>query len=301
PAPPPPRPPPRPTPPAPPPRHAAPAPAAATSSQASIPAAGSGGFVQAYGDDLGDAILLHRDPVERVGHLHRSSVVRDEHELRALRHLADERVEATDVGLVERRIHLVEEAERGRPDEKQREDQRRCRDRLLAARQQAQRLELLAGQRHDDLDPLLAALLGLGRLQTRCPSREELREHLGQPYVRGLESLLEATPRGPNELTDRLPEVFEGALEVGALRSQELVPAANLLQLRQRGRLAVAEPDEPRPQLLRSRRIVVRRPSFDLIERVDPEVVPLCETLAQLLERHSTLGEQQVDLGTPAA
>src|SRR5262245_15571400 len=226
---------------------AATAPAAATSSQASIAAARSGGFVQAHGDDLGDARLLHGDPVERVGHLHRSPVVRDEHELRALRHLGDERVEATDVGLVEGRIHLVEEAERCRPDEKQREDESRCRERLLAAREQAQRLQLLAGQCHDDLDALLAALLGLGHLQPRRTSREELREHLGQSRVRGLEGLLEATPRRARELADGLPEVLQGTLEVGTLRRQELVPAADLLQLRQRRRVDVAEPDEPRP------------------------------------------------------
>jgi len=84
------------------------------------------------------------------------------------RHLAHDLVEATDVRLVERRIDLVEQAERRRPDQES--------DRMSptagapsTAGEEVQRLQLLAGGLHDDLDPGLAALLRLRQLEAGGP------------------------------------------------------------------------------------------------------------------------------------
>src|SRR5215470_18431383 len=92
-------------------------------------------------DDLRDARLLHGDAVQHAGALHGALVVGDEDELRAFAHLADHLTEAADVGVVERRIDLVEDAERCRVDEEEREDETDGNQGLLAARQQADGVE----------------------------------------------------------------------------------------------------------------------------------------------------------------
>ena len=90
-------------------------------------------FLEVHRDDLGDAGLFHRDAVEGVGNLHRPLVVGDEDELAAVGHAADQFVEATDVGFIERRVHFVEQTERRRLDEEDRKDQRHRRHRLFPA------------------------------------------------------------------------------------------------------------------------------------------------------------------------
>src|SRR5262245_33523578 len=63
-------------------------------------------LVQVHRDELRHARLLHRHAVEVVGRFHRPLVVRDDDELRTIRHLAHELVVAIDVRLVERRVDL---------------------------------------------------------------------------------------------------------------------------------------------------------------------------------------------------
>src|SRR5213594_3847965 len=255
---------------------------------------------QANRHHLRHAGLLHRDAVERIGGLHGAPVVRDQDELRAHRHVLDQLVEAPDVGLVEGSVHLIEQAERRRPDQEQRKDEGDGRERLLAPGEQAERLQLLSGRLDHDLDPGLAALLRLGLLQAGLAAREELREHLGELLVGGREGLLEAPARSPDELRDRAPEVVERALQVGALANQELVPAAQLLELGQRGRVHVAQAREANAQRLHARRtflvpsIVGRR---YLRERLRAEAVALGQLRGQVLERKTALGHGDVQAG----
>src|SRR6266513_4433477 len=68
-----------------------------------------GGFAFARkpaGDDLRDAVVAHRDAVERVGGVHSALLVRDDDELRALGIAAQQRQEAVDVDVVERGLDL---------------------------------------------------------------------------------------------------------------------------------------------------------------------------------------------------
>ena len=71
-------------------------------------------LAQLDADQGRDAGALHGDAVEHVGDLHRALAVRDHDELRVVGHRADRLGEAADVGLVERRVDLVEQAERAR-------------------------------------------------------------------------------------------------------------------------------------------------------------------------------------------
>ena len=67
---------------------------------------------------------------------HGAAVVGDEQELGVGRQLAQQRAEPLHVGVVERCVDLVEQAERRRADAEQRQQERHRGERLLTARQQ---------------------------------------------------------------------------------------------------------------------------------------------------------------------
>ena len=81
------------------------------------------------------------------------------------RHLVEQIAEALDIGVVERRVDLVEHADRRRVGEEHREDQRQRRQRLLAAGEQRHDLRLLARRAGDDLEAGLERVVGFGELQ----------------------------------------------------------------------------------------------------------------------------------------
>src|SRR6266702_8700775 len=72
-------------------------------------------LAQALADDGGDPVSAHTDPVQRVGDLHRPLLVRDDDELRARPELIEDVEQPADVGVVERRLDLVQYVERRRP------------------------------------------------------------------------------------------------------------------------------------------------------------------------------------------
>ena len=141
-------------------------------------------------------------------------------------------VEAADVGLVERSVHLVEQTERRRADQEQREHERRRRERLLAAESRLSDWSFLpAGCTTISTPASPPSSLGTSS-RPRLAAREHLREHLGELLVRRREGLVEALARGARELRDRLPQVFERALEIVALLAQELVALPDLVVAR---------------------------------------------------------------------
>jgi DNA invertase Pin-like site-specific DNA recombinase len=101
--------------------------------------AGSRGLAEADGageidrDALGDTALGHRHAKEAVEARHRDAVVRDHQKTGAggVGDLAEEAAESFDIGVVERRVDLVEDANRRGVGQKHRKDQRECRQDLL--------------------------------------------------------------------------------------------------------------------------------------------------------------------------
>src|SRR5260221_10071720 len=77
------------------------------------------GPLQVDRDELRDAALGHGDAEETVHPRHRRAVMGDDEEarLRTRGDLLDESAEAVDIGVVERRIDLVEHADRCRVGE----------------------------------------------------------------------------------------------------------------------------------------------------------------------------------------
>ena len=96
--------------------------------------------------------------------------------------------EAADVRVVERRLDLVEEIERARPREEEREQERDRAERLLAAGEEREPRHPLAGRAQLDLDARLAPRppfqLGLGQAQAALAAREERRRHLLEVVAR---------------------------------------------------------------------------------------------------------------------
>src|SRR3954452_10629526 len=121
--------------------------------------------------DLRYAVIGHGYAVQRIRRVHRALLVRDDDELRAVGVAAQQREEAVDVEVVERGLDLVEDVERARLGQEDREEEGDRGHRLLAAAEQREALGRLARRRDLDLDPvevLLGELLaGVGLLGGR--------------------------------------------------------------------------------------------------------------------------------------
>ena len=69
---------------------------------------------QIHGYQGGYTLFLHGNTIQTVCRRHRAAPVRNHNELRALRQLMQILCKTSDVGIVERRLDLVEQTERGR-------------------------------------------------------------------------------------------------------------------------------------------------------------------------------------------
>ena len=174
-------------------------------------------------EELADAALLHGDSVEGVGAGHSALVVGDDHELA----LADEAVEqldeAADVRLVERCVHFVEHAEGGGLHHVDGEEEGHRRHGALAAGEERDALELLAGRLGDDLDAALERVALVHEDEVGLTAREELGEHLLEVHADLLEGLREEFLGGLVDAGDRFEELGLAVDEVGVLLLEELV------------------------------------------------------------------------------
>src|SRR5512140_197338 len=206
--------------------------------------------VQFHGDGAGDPVLFHRDPVQDVGQLHRPLVVRDEEVLVPVRHLAHQGVEPVYVGVVQRRIDLVEQAEGRRLDEEDGEDEADGGERLLPAGEAAERERFLAGRLDEDSDARLEEVFLVNQAQRGAPPLEQPGKHLRELRVDLLERLREPLPGRPVDPLDRLREVFEGFLEILLLGGQEGKPLGQLSVLLEGGEVHLAHRSHPFAKLL---------------------------------------------------
>ena len=174
---------------------------------------------------MGDARLGHGHTDQLLGELHGDLVVRDEEELRLARHLAHEVAEALGVGIVERRVDLVEQAEGRGIELEEREDERDRGERLLAARQELDRLVLLPRGLREHLQAGVEDLLAR-ELEARVAAAEERREHLLEVRVDRVERLLQELARLAVDALDRALQRLDGLQEVGCLRVEEALAFA---------------------------------------------------------------------------
>ncbi len=130
-------------------------------------------FSKRHGNEFRAAGLFHGDSVEDVGGFHGSFGVGDDDELRFAGHLPEEADEALVVDLVERRVDLVQDAERARLVAEDREEQGESREGTLTSRQQRDRLCFLAGRLGDQLDPALEDVVFVEELHLGDTAAEE--------------------------------------------------------------------------------------------------------------------------------
>ena len=102
----------------------------------------------------------------------------DEAGIGRARHLVEQVAEALDIVIVERRIDLVEHADRRRIGEEHGEDQRQSRERLLAAGEKRQRHRFLARRLRHDLEAGFERIFALDQLQLGIAAAEQFDKKL---------------------------------------------------------------------------------------------------------------------------
>src|SRR5690606_6068749 len=182
-------------------------------------------------DSLRDAALFHRHAVERLAFGHRALVMRDDDELRLADELLEEDDEALDVRLVERRVDLVEHAEGARARTEDREEEGDRRHRLLAARHERERRELLSGWTRDDLDSRVEHVDARFELELGAAASERFPEELAEVLLHAREGLGEHLAALAIDVVDERAELSLALVEILFLSALELVAALELLDL----------------------------------------------------------------------
>ena len=159
-----------------------------------------------------------------------------------------------EVDVIEGRLDLIHQVERGRPGREDREQEREGGERAFAARQQRDALHALAAGRRLDLDPRLEGARRIRQDQASLAAGEQLRdeplelhrdvpvgcgERFGDLAVDLGDQLQEVSPRRPNVIELALHEVvsllhrseFADGKEVDPAQQSE-TPLHQLLSLR---------------------------------------------------------------------
>mmetsp|Transcript_9488 Transcript_9488/g.23970 ORF Transcript_9488/g.23970 Transcript_9488/m.23970 type:complete len:387 (+) Transcript_9488:220-1380(+) len=184
-----------------------------------------------YGRDAVDE-LRPEDDVCVVEH---ALLERDHHELRLREVLANHRTDVLRVAQVEGRVHLVQDVERRRLEEQQREHERQRDQRALPAGELEQRRFPRLSERHVDHKPIVDGLpvgrfeLGVGVRQQRAEDGAEVGVHLGPGLLKRL--LLLAVERGNDGLDLALVALDDPLLarQLGVLRLGPLEHGERLL------------------------------------------------------------------------
>ena len=151
------------------------------------------------------ARLVHRYTHELIRHLHRTLVVADEDELDSPRHVANDLAESAHIGIVERRVDLIEHAERCGVELEERKHQRHSGERFLATRQQVNGAVALArGARHYG-DSGRQQIIP-GQVEVGLAAAKEFREQVLEALVHLVVGFLESISRFAVDLADRILE-----------------------------------------------------------------------------------------------
>ena len=146
---------------------------------------------------------MHGYTEQLIGHFHGDLVVGDIDELHTRRHLFNHTGITPHVGVIQRRIYLIQHTERRRVELEDREHQRNGRQRLFTTRQQVNGAVLLARRaRHDGhagVEQVIA-----GQLQIGVTATKDFREQRLQAVVDLVEGLFKARTGFPVNLANNL-------------------------------------------------------------------------------------------------
>ena len=133
----------------------------------------------------------------------------DDEELGRGLELVEQPDEPADVGVVQRRVHLVHQAEGARLGEVDAEQQRHRHQGALAGGEQVDPLGALAARRRVDLDLALERIVGVGQPEVALAAAEQGLEDVQEVGLDRGEGLEEQAARGavdfPDGLLQRLP------------------------------------------------------------------------------------------------
>src|SRR5712691_3848291 len=186
---------------------------------------------EVHADQPRTAGFFHGHTVEDVGCFHRPARVRDHDELRVVRHVAHRAYESIVIDLVERRVDLVEDAERARLVAEDGKEERQRRERALPAGEQGDRLVFLSRRLRDQLDAALEDVFLIEELHSRCAAAEERGENLTKELIGCRKRVAEPLPRGDVDLPDRAAQRLDRLHQIVALRAQERLALLQLLML----------------------------------------------------------------------
>ena len=157
-------------------------------------------------------------------------------------HRVEQIAEPLDIGVVERRVDFVEDADRGRVGEEQREDQRDRGQRLLAARKQGQRLQSLARRLGIDLKPGFERIVAVDQRKVGLSAFEQLGEQPLEVGVDRLERGAQPLAALAVEVADRTAQAVHCLDQLGLFGQRGAMPRLGLSQLVGRDQVDRAEP-----------------------------------------------------------
>ena len=159
---------------------------------------------------------MHGDAHQLIAHFHRDLVVGNKNKLHGARHFFHHVGVTLHIGIIERRINLIQQTERCGIQVEDREYQGDRRQRLFPTRQQVDAGITLAGRPRHDADTRIQQIL-TGHLKVGMTATEEFREQLLELVVDLVEGLLEAGAGFDVDLANRVFQGFEGLFEVFVL------------------------------------------------------------------------------------
>ena len=177
--------------------------------------------------------------------------MRDKHQLGALGESLERLAVAMNVGVVERRVDLVQETERRRVELENGEDERHRRQGLLAAREQVDGAVAFAGRtRHHGHAGLKQVVVG--QFQIGATAAEQFRKKFLEIDVDLVKGVLEQGARFTIHLADRLCQRGQCLGEIGVLLVQVLLAAGLFFVLLDRHQVDRPESLDALKRLLQS-------------------------------------------------
>lgn len=120
------------------------------------------------------------------------------------RHLPNHFIKTSDIGVIERRIDLIQQTERRGFDQENGKDQRHCGQGLFPAGQQGNVLQLFPGGLHDYIDTGFQKVFFVGQSQLRLTAAEQPGKNLLKFAVYQVKRLQKPAPRCLVNPLDRL-------------------------------------------------------------------------------------------------
>lgn len=139
--------------------------------------------------------------------------------------------ETLHIGVVQRCIDLIEDADRRRVGEEDGKDQRQRGQRLLTARQQCDRLRLLARRLGDDVEAGIERIIGIDQGQFGLAATKKLGKQFLELFVHPIKGFQELHPAFAVERRDGTAQLGDRFGDIVALQGQRVAALGNLLGL----------------------------------------------------------------------